>query len=243
MTIRIRKALARMALMLVAAGGAIAAVPQTMTYQGFVKSAGGVPVNEPVSLTLRLYDALQNGTKLWEETLPNVTVNNGVFTVELGKVTALNLPFDAPYFLSIQVNSDPELTPRQPLTSVPYAFRALTPTGPPGPSSIATCPAGMTKVEFATFTICYHTGIMGAGTWDQASQFCYDSFRAPLCSVQQWRFLVCQNGTANPGSSWIGTSTGLATFATISGCTGESVGSAAYSTQRAGPCCLEWMKY
>jgi hypothetical protein len=223
--------------------------PRLISYQGFARNANGQPVNGAVSMTVRLYADAQNGAALWQETQPGVNVVNGIFSIQLGTQTALDLPFDAPYFLSVQIDGEAEMSPRQPLGSVPYAFRALTPTGPPGPpgpagpSSIANCPGGMTKIELATSTICYYAGTGSGGTWDQSSQFCYDSFRAPLCSAQQWRFAVCQGGLPNPGRSWIGTITGTGTFATLAGCTGESAGSAFYSNQFAGPCCLEWMKY
>jgi hypothetical protein len=62
-------------------------------------------------------------SSLWAET-QTVTVTDGIFSVNFGDVTTLNLPFDTPYYLGITVGSDSEMTPRQPLTSVAYAFRA-----------------------------------------------------------------------------------------------------------------------
>ena len=38
----------------------------------------------------------------------------------------ISLPFGLPYYLGIKVGADPEMTPRIPLTSVGYAFRAKT---------------------------------------------------------------------------------------------------------------------
>jgi hypothetical protein len=49
--------------------------------------------------------------------------------VELGSVNVLNLPFDRQYFLGVTVGSGPEMTPRQALSSVPYAIRATTVSG------------------------------------------------------------------------------------------------------------------
>lgn len=44
----------------------------------------------------------------------------------MGSVTAIldAIAFDAPYWLGQQVASDPELTPRLPLTAVAYSFHA-----------------------------------------------------------------------------------------------------------------------
>jgi hypothetical protein len=56
-----------------------------------------------------------------------VTVNNGIYNVNLGDVnTITSLPFGLPYYLGVKVGTDPEMTPRIPLTSVGYAFRAKT---------------------------------------------------------------------------------------------------------------------
>ena len=110
-----------------------AQVPQKINYQGFLSSNTGVPVNSsslpaPLQLTFKLYDA--NGALLWTEVQSNVSVTNGVFNVALGSVTPFSsatpspLLFDKPYFLGVQVNNDPEMTPRQPLAASPYALRA-----------------------------------------------------------------------------------------------------------------------
>ena len=42
----------------------------------------------------------------------------------LGSITPLGLLFDVPYYLGIQVGTDLEMTPRVPLSSVGYAYRA-----------------------------------------------------------------------------------------------------------------------
>jgi hypothetical protein len=59
-----------------------------------------------------------------------VTVSQGVYNVVLGASDLLPnpiaLPFDQQYYLGVKVGSDPEMTPRIPLTSVGYAFRAQT---------------------------------------------------------------------------------------------------------------------
>ena len=49
---------------------------------------------------------------------------SGVYSILLGSITPLGLLFNAPYYLGIQVGTDPEMTPRLPLSSVGYAYRA-----------------------------------------------------------------------------------------------------------------------
>ncbi|MEO5332442.1 MAG: SUMF1/EgtB/PvdO family nonheme iron enzyme [Magnetococcus sp. YQC-5] len=100
-----------------------AAPPATMTYQGKLKTSQGVRVNGPTKITFRIYDAATGGVKLWEEVLPTVTVTDGIFKVILGKTTSLaSLPFDKTYYISMEVNTDGEMTPRMEMTSAPYAM-------------------------------------------------------------------------------------------------------------------------
>ena len=113
--------------------------------------------------------------------------------------------------------------------------------GNPGPTSIAACPAGMTKVDLAHSTVCYNAGVNAS--WDVADNYCDLNFRASICTLQEWRDVVCRAGLANPGRSWTATPTGGATFATIAGCAGDSIATAAYTTLLQGPCCLSWPKY
>lgn len=102
----------------------LAAPPPTINYQGYLTNAGNVAVNSGASMTFRLYTAASGGTALWTETQPSVVVSNGNFNAVLGIATPIPLPFDVPYWLSVAVNADAEMSPRQPLTSSPYAFRA-----------------------------------------------------------------------------------------------------------------------
>ncbi len=68
-----------------------------------------------------IYNVDTGGTALWSEQQA-VTVNNGIYSVVLGQVNAINLLFDVPYFLGVRIGSDSEMTPRQPLTSVGYSM-------------------------------------------------------------------------------------------------------------------------
>jgi len=218
-------------------GPAAAEVPRSINYQGYLTTSTGLPVDATLILTLRLYADEMGGVPLWQETQMGVVVSNGVFNVELGKFNPIPLPFGGIYYLAVEVNGDGEMAPRRALNSAPYALRSSTTDSIPA----VTCPAGMTKIEQPSSTLCYHAGT--TGTWDSASQFCSQSFAAPLCTLVQWRDAVCSAGVPNPGNSWTATPAGTASFATVAGCTGDGVGVSAYNVQRPGPCCLQWMKY
>ena len=103
---------------------AIAAPPQTINYQGYLTNAGSTPVNGNVVMTFRLYNAASGGSALYNETQLSVGVANGNFNVVIGAVAPITLPFDVPYWLTVAINADGEMSPRQPLASSPYAFRA-----------------------------------------------------------------------------------------------------------------------
>lgn len=261
------------AVLSLAAWSSAAAPPRLMSYQGVLADAAGVPINASVTMVFRLYDVATGGTALYMETQPSVTVSNGIFNARIGAITPIPLAFDVPYWLSVQVGADGEMAPRQPLSSSAYALRAASldagatvagsqitgsissatipvaqvigavpgPQGPPGPTSVANCPSGMTRVDLPASTLCYNAG--PTANWDQADNYCDASFRAPICTLPQWRAIVCRAGLTNPGNSWTTTPTGTATYATIGGCSSESVSSAHYTSMRVGPCCLEWMKY
>jgi hypothetical protein len=102
-----------------------AQIPRTINHQGYLTSAGGAPVQGAVNMTFRVYGAPSGGTALWTET-QSVEVDQGVYSVNLGEVTPLGLPFNVPYYLGISIGADAEMAPRKVLTSVGYATRALT---------------------------------------------------------------------------------------------------------------------
>jgi len=101
-----------------------AAIPHLINYQGKLTDSSGTSLNGSYNITFRLYDAETAGNLLWQETQTGVLVQKGVFSILLGSVTALNLPFDKQYYLAIQVGTDAEMSPRQRITSAGYAFRA-----------------------------------------------------------------------------------------------------------------------
>lgn len=109
-------------------GTAIAAPPQTINYQGYLTDSSGQPITGTLSMVFGIYAASSGGSPIWSEAQSGISVANGVFNVVLGTVNPIDtaiVPFDAPYWLGVKVGSDPEMSPRRPLTSVPYAFNAV----------------------------------------------------------------------------------------------------------------------
>ena len=105
-------------------------VPHDMNYQGRLTDAVGAPLSGPVNLELRIYDVLSAGSPLYAETHPAVALDdNGGFGVLFGTGTVSVGTFDASLFsgmnryLEVVVDAD-VLTPRQPLSSVPWALVA-----------------------------------------------------------------------------------------------------------------------
>jgi len=102
-----------------------AQIPGIMNYQGLLTDASGVPMPDGnYNLTFRIYDVATAGSALWTEA-QLVLVESGVFNAMLGNSTALNLDFDVPYWMGIQVGADPELSPRIELTSSAYTFNSM----------------------------------------------------------------------------------------------------------------------
>ena len=168
------------ALLLAAAmllGGYATAQTAAVSYQGYLTTSGGVPVNATLQMTFRLYATASEGVALWTETQA-VPVTNGHYAVRLGVVTPFDaIPFDSPLFLGVSVGADAEMTPRQALTSVPHALRAhCNPgdvvdcyTGTPATLGVSACALGRRR--------CSETGTWGPceGEVLPAAEVCSDA--------------------------------------------------------------------
>ncbi len=126
------------------------ASPQTalgtaFTYQGQLRSNGS-PVNANCDLQFALYDAVSSGNQIGAtQAASNIHVNNGLFTVELdfgnvftGDARWLDIAVRCP----AGSGSYTPLTPRQPLTAVPYALGLR-----PGAVISGTAPTGLTVIN------------------------------------------------------------------------------------------------
>jgi hypothetical protein len=100
-------------------------VPLVVSYQGYLTTSTGVPVNTATDITFRLYDTQAAPAALWSETHAGVPVANGSFSVMLGSQQPLSLAlFDTARWLGVQAAGNAEMTPRQMLGAAPFAIRA-----------------------------------------------------------------------------------------------------------------------
>ncbi|MDD5555790.1 MAG: tail fiber domain-containing protein [bacterium] len=98
-------------------------VPRHINYQGMITDLSGNPVSDgSYGATFRVYDVDTGGTPLWQED-QTILLSDGLYSVLLGSVTPLNLPFDEPYWLEIETVIDGEtLLVRRPIASAAYAI-------------------------------------------------------------------------------------------------------------------------
>ena len=98
-----------------------------MTYQASLTFSDGTPINAPISMIFRLYDARTGGTLVWEEQWPEVQVYDGMVDVLLGTHTPIPPSSAAApsLFLGVSIGTDPEMSPRLQIGMVPIAQLAL----------------------------------------------------------------------------------------------------------------------
>ena len=91
------------------------------------------PRDGSYSILFTIYDAAINGNSKWSET-QNVTTTNGLFAVLLGSVNPIeDTVFNASErYLALKVESEPEMSPRIMMVTVPYAMRVATVDGATG---------------------------------------------------------------------------------------------------------------
>ncbi len=139
-----------------------AGVPLFMTEQGRLFDTNNNPIGggdggaAAVNFTFAIYGDPTAGTPataIWTEQ-QMITLDAGFFSAQLGQVTPLTPAIfstaataGTPLYLGVTVNTDPEIAPRQPLVSVPYAFVADNVLGDISPHSIS---VGGTTVISAT---------------------------------------------------------------------------------------------
>lgn len=103
---------------------ATATVPQLISIQGKLTDASDTPITANTAFDFYIYDDEFAGTQLWSETHTITPDSDGIFTALMGTVTALDLPFNESYWLRVDVGGE-TLSPRYPMTSVPYALNTL----------------------------------------------------------------------------------------------------------------------
>lgn len=103
-----------------------AGVPHFMQFQGKVADKSDKPLGGSHKLTFRIYEQESGGSPIWSETHNDTEVENGVFSVLLGGINSLDIAFDNPYWISIEIGTTDgtEEMPRQMISSTAYAYRA-----------------------------------------------------------------------------------------------------------------------
>lgn len=101
-------------------------IPQTLSYQGVLTDANGAIVPDgKYTLTFKLFNAAEGGRAIWSEN-QEVLIQNGLFTVALGSVSPLDIPFDKPFWLATTVGESSDTGQRMELTATPYSLFART---------------------------------------------------------------------------------------------------------------------
>ncbi len=102
-------------------------VPKMINFQGRLTDASGKFVADGnYSLTFKIYADSTGGSSKWSET-KSVAVSKGLFNAILGSQTPIpdSIFNYTNTWLGIQVGADPEMTPRQRLSSLGYSYYSL----------------------------------------------------------------------------------------------------------------------
>jgi len=103
---------------------ATAQIPRSMSYQGVLTDSVGVPKPDgSYAFTFRLYDTSSGGNVVGTQT-QTLQVSRGLFHTVLDQLLQ-GVSMDRPYWLSLQVAAEAELSPRIPLTTVAYSFSSI----------------------------------------------------------------------------------------------------------------------
>ena len=150
-------------------------IPNTMNYQGLLTDASGVPLADGnYNLTFRIYDVASGGSALWTEA-QLVLVESGIFSVILGSSTALNLDFDVPYWMGIQVAAGTELSPRIELTSAAYTFNSKNAEAIGGNTVTATMPSSGQVLKWNGSAWAPGSDNAGTSVWTTSNDDIYNS--------------------------------------------------------------------
>ena len=97
-----------------------------LVIQGVLKSSEGAALPDgSYAIVFRLYLSSEGTAQpIWSETQSKVPLKDGVYSVALGSVSPMRLPFDQPYFLGVSLVGQSEFIPRSELTAAPSALFA-----------------------------------------------------------------------------------------------------------------------
>jgi len=101
-----------------------AQAPNSISYQGRLTDTNGDAVTSGTLVIFSIYDALSGGSRSWIDTIFISPDSSGIFTVELASISSTVFQSGNKLYLQIEVLGDSPMTPRQLLTSAPYAYAA-----------------------------------------------------------------------------------------------------------------------
>lgn len=140
-------------------------VPPYLTEQGRLFDANNSPIDGAATFVFSLYSDPDGGAPLWTET-QSIHLTAGFFSARLGAVTPFSKATFADaaiagtaVYLGIAVNGDAELSPRQPVLSVPYALVSDNAVGDITPHSISV--NGATVVDSSGSWVGRDAGLQG----------------------------------------------------------------------------------
>ena len=100
----------------------ISAIPNSINFQGKLTDMEGVGINDTLDITFRLYTSESGGSHLWENTVSDISISRGLFSVELDSFSS-EIDFSTTYWIEMEID-DEVLSPREKLNSTPYSIRA-----------------------------------------------------------------------------------------------------------------------
>ncbi len=172
-------------------------VSEAINYQGRLTDSGGSPLNGTYTMRFIVYDDAVAGSALWDSGNLNVTVENGLFNVQLG-VDQANFDGRA-LWISIIVDGE-TLSPRQEILPAAYALSLRPGADIMGPS-LGASDAALSGFAPATGTALYAdahngVGIFGDsegsyGVWGSSD----DSWGGYFTSENGYGIRVNTNGT------------------------------------------------
>ena len=111
-----------------------------------LQSAGGTLLDTLIDMQFTLYDTTD--ASVWMETHIDVEVVAGIYNLRLGSFSSLSqITFDQPYDLGITLGDDPEIDPRTPFDSSPYALSSVCPDPTCSDLSLISCTSGCSDLD------------------------------------------------------------------------------------------------